>query len=469
MFKKTSLCFLLASVLIYPAYAGNSDKVLLPLSEWNIERALPSKDNTGRNCLLRANFENDTSLFIAARNGFVTEIGLQDPLANFVTATEPADVFFIPNKSIRVKAQSQDNKTIIFDTKNVNDVSKFLKSALLLEFKFAENSYRFSTGKIANYIEALQTCRLEKPSAEMEMINFDDKKNIISNNHASAPPKNISAFPFDKDAKNVRETSKNREDMVSEIQKLDVASKDSDKTVFEEIAFESQEALTQPPEFNQPLASINNNHSSTYEADTIPRRLARINAETNKIEWQDTEIIGSSAPMLSQSKDQAKSEPIIVRKIDTRIGEKRFDITNREITDVQREMSNQEFEQKLKQVSNLNSSEISSQSVEETDTEASINTMKQNSEKHSIQWNAQAGDNLRDIIASWSVAEDVQLVWDTSEQFKVLKNVSFEEGYEKALTEVLSQFIKGGDEKRPVGQLFIDPSTGQKMLVVTSN
>lgn len=74
------------------------------------------------------------------------------------------------------------------------------------------------------------------------------------------------------------------------------------------------------------------------------------------------------------------------------------------------------------------------------------------------------GESVEDVLRGWSHSEGVGLLWKTRLRFGVVDALSVEEGYEKSVETLLSQF---SDTSRPlVGQLDTDPVTGVRTLSV---
>lgn len=79
-------------------------------------------------------------------------------------------------------------------------------------------------------------------------------------------------------------------------------------------------------------------------------------------------------------------------------------------------------------------------------------------------WRASEGQNIRDILETWSQEAGVKFVWEGRNQFAVLQTLDKNTTYENAVRELLDQYQK--NEVRPVGQLHVDPATGERTLVV---
>lgn len=88
--------------------------------------------------------------------------------------------------------------------------------------------------------------------------------------------------------------------------------------------------------------------------------------------------------------------------------------------------------------------------------------------EQSSKWNAYKGSSLREVIAMWSIDDDVELIWDNDYQFEILENVTLGvNSFEEAVGKILDQYV--AYPIRPLGQLYVDPETGRRILVVTTN
>lgn len=79
-------------------------------------------------------------------------------------------------------------------------------------------------------------------------------------------------------------------------------------------------------------------------------------------------------------------------------------------------------------------------------------------------WIAAQGDSLQDVLQTWSESEGAELIWQAGEKYTLKKPVRQSGNFEDAVFQVMGQYDK--DRVRPFGQLYTDPATGQKTLVV---
>jgi hypothetical protein len=79
-------------------------------------------------------------------------------------------------------------------------------------------------------------------------------------------------------------------------------------------------------------------------------------------------------------------------------------------------------------------------------------------------WRAMKGNNLREILDTWTQSENMRLIWKSPDDFAVNDSVVVKGGVDDAVGEVLAQYQNA--RTRPVGHVYRDPATGQKVLVV---
>lgn len=82
-------------------------------------------------------------------------------------------------------------------------------------------------------------------------------------------------------------------------------------------------------------------------------------------------------------------------------------------------------------------------------------------------WFALSGASLMEVLQVWAEDADAQLVWQASSNFALKDSVSQVGHFEDAVFKVLSQY--DNDELRPVGQLYADPKSGQKVLLIRND
>lgn len=79
-------------------------------------------------------------------------------------------------------------------------------------------------------------------------------------------------------------------------------------------------------------------------------------------------------------------------------------------------------------------------------------------------WFALSGASLKEVLQVWAEDEGAALIWQGQSNYALKDSVSQTGHFEDAVFKALSQF--NGDELRPIGQLYSDPASGRKVLVV---
>lgn len=82
-------------------------------------------------------------------------------------------------------------------------------------------------------------------------------------------------------------------------------------------------------------------------------------------------------------------------------------------------------------------------------------------------WGVSGEQSLRDVLSRWSDRAGVSLVWDTRDQFDVPSGFQHSGDYSEAISAMLDTYTQA--PLRPVGQLFVDPVTGVKVLTIKSD
>ncbi len=81
-----------------------------------------------------------------------------------------------------------------------------------------------------------------------------------------------------------------------------------------------------------------------------------------------------------------------------------------------------------------------------------------------MQWQAQQGGSLKDILNVWTSHKKVGLLWGVEDSYYLPRRFAFEGTFEDAIRAVLAEFQS--DELRPRGKLYNDTETGKAFLLV---
>lgn len=81
------------------------------------------------------------------------------------------------------------------------------------------------------------------------------------------------------------------------------------------------------------------------------------------------------------------------------------------------------------------------------------------------EWQASSGSNIQSVLEQWAGRAGVAVVWQDYMSVAVKSTVNVKGGFEDAVQALLDQY--GAERNRPVGQLNIDPKTGQKTLLMS--
>jgi hypothetical protein len=85
---------------------------------------------------------------------------------------------------------------------------------------------------------------------------------------------------------------------------------------------------------------------------------------------------------------------------------------------------------------------------------------------HTREWRASQGVALREVLENWSNNAGARLVWKAQGDFTLPAGLTAQGTYESAVLSALRQF-EGGDGVQPLGEIYNDPATGQKVLVIS--
>ena len=82
-------------------------------------------------------------------------------------------------------------------------------------------------------------------------------------------------------------------------------------------------------------------------------------------------------------------------------------------------------------------------------------------------WFGLAGSPLAEVIQVWADDAGVRVIWNSEKNFALKETVSQIGHFEDAVFKALSQY--DAESVRPVGEMYNDPKTGQKILFVRSD
>jgi hypothetical protein len=82
-------------------------------------------------------------------------------------------------------------------------------------------------------------------------------------------------------------------------------------------------------------------------------------------------------------------------------------------------------------------------------------------------WFGLSGAPLAEIVRVWSEDAGVTLVWQSEKNFALKESISQVGKFEDAIFKALSQY--DGEPIRPVGEMYNDPQTGRRVLVVRTD
>lgn len=81
------------------------------------------------------------------------------------------------------------------------------------------------------------------------------------------------------------------------------------------------------------------------------------------------------------------------------------------------------------------------------------------------EWAAPQGANIQTVLEDWATKAGVTVVWQDYMTIPVKGAVNVNGSFEKAVETLLDQY--GADQARPIAQLNIDPSSGQRTLLMS--
>lgn len=89
---------------------------------------------------------------------------------------------------------------------------------------------------------------------------------------------------------------------------------------------------------------------------------------------------------------------------------------------------------------------------------------KEEDRKPETKWFGLSGAQLSEVIQVWSDDAGIRLIWQADRGYALKESVSRVGKYEDAIFEALNQY--SDDDVRPVGEMYNDPQSGERVLVV---
>lgn len=453
------------------AFAENS--VRSPLNSWSLHNVNGGENI--RSCELGNQFEGGFKLGFVSEQSRIKNIVITGEGASSSSVLSSAALRVTPGFKASVDVQKIDDNLITIDVSKHDGLFFALQSGYLLEIEWPNtDKHVFSLTGVKTHLRKLQSC---------SGVDWEGKKNIVSfkanddlQREPEAPSTSMTTQIATAEPTQINSVSKDvpkkqPEPKQAAIHKVEAAPTRIHKPGFI-IAPPSQQELVKPPEFDVDKLSqeeIANRQNSQQPQDTYA--LARKNDFEQEIYWDENNIKGQPKRVLSQSRQEAEAIPVIVPAIED--NPKRIDLmnTDREQTYI----SNQELERQVKLTKAIqrpisDQGNVSAQDAMPAQPVASVESViDQPRAAVSSQWFAKTGQSVRDVLVEWSLSENVELVWDSDNQFKVLKNLNINKSYEDAVAALLGQYMHENVETRPVGQLYVDPNDGRKVLIIHTN
>lgn len=84
-----------------------------------------------------------------------------------------------------------------------------------------------------------------------------------------------------------------------------------------------------------------------------------------------------------------------------------------------------------------------------------------------MQWRVMKGGGLEGVLGVWAQSVNMRLIWQAGQSYSVPESLSMQGTFEDVVQKVLEQFP--ADRPRPVGKIFVDPSTRQKVLLIETS
>lgn len=82
-------------------------------------------------------------------------------------------------------------------------------------------------------------------------------------------------------------------------------------------------------------------------------------------------------------------------------------------------------------------------------------------------WFAASGATLQGVLHAWTESEGASLVWQADQAFAVTDSINEKGSFEAAVETLLAKYE--GKAVRPVGQLYKNPVSGEKVLVIKTD
>ena len=435
-----------------------------PINSWTLQN-INGAQNV-RSCALGNEFEGGFELSLISEQSRIKGIVIKGEGAASSSVLSSAALRVTPGFNASVDVQKINDASVVIDVVQPDALFRALQSGYLLEIEWPNtDKHVFSLTGIKNHVRKLQSCSGVDWEAKKNIVSFDtpvqQQKSVeTSASIATAEPRKINSAPL-KEATSAPPTVREAEIAPTRIHKPGFI-----------IAPPSEDELVKPPEFDVDKLSQEEmaNRQNSKKAEEM-YALARKNDFEQEIYWDENNIKGQPKRVLSQSRQEAEAIPVIVPAIED--NPKRIDLmnTDREQTYI----SNQELERQVKltkaiQKPTVTQADGSPQVAMPAQPVASVESVIADSKAAaSGQWFAKTGQSVRDVLVEWSLNENVELVWDSDNQFKVLKNLNINKSYEDAVAALLGQYMHENVEARPVGQLYVDPNDGRKVLIVHTN
>lgn len=445
--------------------AGGAAEILSPAGNWAVESGLIDlpQGQPLTYCAISNTYGQDGRLEFYGTSGNLAAIKVDIPGRSFAEGQGVDVGLKIPGGySTTVKASVAGTSTLVLNVKGDAALPPSLHNGTLFYIKVEGREYPFSLSGINNFSDRLKTCRDEGRTQALSYATLPEAAPVNVPAASVSSPAPVPKAPVPSDAEIAKEQAVKDQAAREQAVKDQAAKAQAAK----ELAAKEQNLAVREKE----LAAREQALVAKEQAD----KLARRESETNKILMAPTKsdpamsvaYVPPAVPVQGAAAGQgtvvgriSEGQPAGVLSTDAASAPPSGTVKGR-----------QPLADPLVQA--LTQKDVSKPaSVPAQSAGAKSSAVQSGDLSGATVWRALKGSNLREVLALWSTDNDVELIWNAEEQYRVKESVNLKSSYEEAVQSLLEQYDTGlfsANVHRPVGQLYVDSAQGRKVLVIRS-
>lgn len=465
------------------AQQAYADKIMMPQDSWSIQKINNQAGVSA--CTLNAGYDQGAVLEFIAANRAIQALRVRLTSDGLPSLNEGAQVYlaFLEQEVFDVDFHIEDDRTLMIALNGATSLIRKLETSPILYLEIDGQKTGFSLTGLRGNLETLKACgRGALPRADLHASAFVasasetrepmSQRFSLGQKATGEPSWIINPFPYQRHAAPVqsgsaesRAAAKSENIDVVQRAEREVAPMASDRMASMEPIQLGR--MQQDPYNIEPVKTAGNEAPIRFDLKNEGREVQEMTKSKPQSQYEEYASVDKSVilPTVEESavsavpqpkRDIGQNKPLSIAEAGT------VSLPQDDDGIAWRVARQKAPVVRPVQIAPAEQSAIS-QPIPETILEQKE---PQAQEIYVPQWSVQAGDSLREVLASWSVENNAELIWDANREYQIPMDGGFDESYAESVAQVLHMFSARRGNERPVGELFVDPETGKKVLII---